>query len=308
MNTYLRVLFVSFSAVFPLPAIAVVFDDPELLKIAALDPATSADTIDPGIETDALVRYANDKILRKYDENHDGKVEGAEALKFAKDNLTAVSDSELKRVYGDAYVETREIFANGVSPADKSAIQRGVPFVPRTKGFKFGMTYGQKGEENKDIETIGTSIEYTWGGKSLVTIPFTFGSKLEYGKENTFVGDNADKVERWTLQPITLTVGDESDWFALPILALGYGRSETEAIDSGISTITKENEYVWEFGFDFPIRLTNSAGQHKKVGSLKLTNKIRLDDITSGKQSDQLAIGFTIGTKEFKTLRAILSE
>jgi hypothetical protein len=292
----------------PLSAMAVVFDDPELLKIAALDAATSADTIDPGIETEALVRYANDKILRKYDKDHDGKVEGREALQFAKDNLSAVSESELERVYGDAYEKAEEAFANGVSPTDKETIRRYVPFVPRTQGFKFGLNYGQKGESGKDVETIGSSIEYAWGGKSLVSLPFTFGSKLEYGKENTFVGDNADKVERWTLQPITLSVGDEGDWLALPVLGIGYGRAETESIDSGVVTLSKDNEFVWEFGLDFPIRLTDSDGNHQKIASLKFTNTIRLDHFMSGKRSDELKVGFTMGVKEFKTLRAIINE
>ena len=277
-------------------------------EIAALDSTSgSPDTIDPGIETEALVRYANDKILRKYDKNHDGKVESAEALAFAKDNLSPVSETELERVYTSAYEKAERNFDGGVPADDIKAIRRKVPFVPRTRGFKFGLDYGLKDESTKEVETIGGTLEYTWGGSSLVSVPFELGTKLTYGKENTFVGSNADKIERWTLQPVGFVFGTD-DWFAKPILGLGYGRTRNESIDGTTVTNERDKEFVWEFGLDFPIRMTDKDSKHRKIASIKMTNTVRFDEVTSGKRSEQLKIGFSIGVNEFKTLRAMLSE
>ncbi|MEM7083175.1 MAG: hypothetical protein AAF465_10605 [Pseudomonadota bacterium] len=262
--------------------------------------------ITPGKETEALVRYVNDAILGKYDKNHDAKIMGKEAQQYVQDKVAPqVSEAELQRVYGRAYAKTAKLFEGGVTVDAVSNIRHQIPMVPRTLGFGFGLNYGMKDELQKETEKIGGSIEYSWGADTLVGVPYRTSSKLSYGKENVFIQNGANKVERWTFQPLRVTL-ENSKWPAKPVIGLGIGRTRTENIAEGEVENETENEFEWELGLQYPLKF--SYGNEKKLefGSLTLSKKIRFERFASGKRNEEVTLGFTIDKSQFKSIRRFL--
>lgn len=310
MKTTIIMLSISFLMVMA-PSSQAAKVDPAVLKaiedIAKLD--GNNDSIEPGKETEALVRYVNDKLMKKYDTDHSGTISGPETQAFFEGQGKELSESALDDVYTKAYEKAESKFKGGVDISNPKALLNKVPRVSRTQGFDFGLAYTEKSETNKDTKTFEGSIEYKWGFYTLVGMDYAVGTKLSYSNEDTFIVNNISDVERWTLQPFKVTLGN-NNWFAKPTIGLGVARTEEKTIVNDVLSIEKGTDFVWEFGFDFPIKWPDGKpGNHSDplVATLTLTNTVRFENLASGRKNDELKFGFKIGYKEFKEIRKLIT-
>lgn len=239
--------------------------------------------IEPGPEAHAVLRYVNHPIFRKYDLDHNGQIEGAEAERYVKEEVQTKLDKVHEFYKISAYSLADKRFAKGVSVSDPEAVKRTAPPAPLFDKIALSVSYSNKGEAGKDVEAISTGFEYKWKATAVHGVPIVFGTKVSYEKENTFLPAATNKVSRWTVEPVRITLGTNV-WKLQPTIGLGYGRSETTALTVGDPPMESDaNEFVWDIGFAYPI--------YSDWIKLTTTKTIRLDNFSSDKKSDDIKLG-----------------
>ena len=257
-------------------------EDVAVAAIAAMD-FNGNGQIDAGVEARAVLRFVNDKVFRQYDADHDGKLTGTEARNYVEKEVQPALDLVDAYFALSAYDKADKRFATPIPVTDPDAVIDRSPLAPRISKLALSVSYGQKGEAGKDVETIEAGFEYRWGSFAFQQTPIGVGTKLTYGKENTFLLTDTNKVERWTLEPFRLTLG-AGQWDIEPTIGLGYGRTRDENVPAvGIPTSEESDEFVWNYGFAVPLK-----GDWAKF---TITQTLRLDNIASGKESDEAKVG-----------------
>lgn len=257
-------------------------EDVAAAAIAAMD-FNQNGRIDPGDEAHAVVRFVNDKVFRQYDANHDGQLTGREAANYVATEVQPNLDRVDAYFSRSAYRRADEAFSPSVPVDDPDVVIDQSPLAPRISKLALSVSYGQQGESGKDVEMIESGFEYKWGSFAFQQTPIGVGTKLTYSKENTFLPADTNKVERWTLEPFRLTLG-AGQWNIEPTIGLGYGRSRNENVPAGGPTTSETtDDFVWSYGFAIPFE-----GNWAKF---TITQTLRLDNVSSGKESDEAKVG-----------------
>lgn len=241
--------------------------------------------IDDVSEVKALVRYVNSSVFKTYDTNHDGKLTDDEAARYVAQRVQPNLD-KYEEFFRPAYKKAEANFTGGVDIRDEAEAFDRTPIMPTVRTVAFSAGWGTKDDPGKDVESINSGLEYSWGSASVFEVPVVASFKLNYSRENTFVDSTANKIERWSFEPARLTIGADK-WSIMPVVSLGYGKTEIELLDAaGDRTRSSDDEIVWGFGVDVPLKV--------KWATLSVSQVVRQDNLFSGKRSDELVTGVKI--------------